>query len=687
MQAQDRPFTQLLEGAKQFIIPIFQRTYSWELEHCAQLWDDIVRIGVNDNLQTHFVGSVVYIPEEGVDATIPRWLVIDGQQRITTLTLLLLAFKNRVAKTGEEAPISAPEVEDRFLKNRYGKGETCYRLLPTNTDKATLIKYLDGKETDETDSNRIIENFSYFTEQIAEADLETLWKGIRKLRIVDVALQQGIDNPQMIFESMNSTAKALTQADLIRNYVLMGLEHELQTRLYLDYWRKMELEFGMENYTRHFDKFMRFYILIKTGNVRIKEDEVYHEFKSYSQDKDVEELLKEVKLFSSYYCRIALGREKEPRLAEHFHDIVELKVDVAYPFLMQGYLDYELEVIDLDTYIETIKITESYVFRRAVCDVPTNSMRQTFATIGKKVQRDGNYLESLKAAFLLLQSYRRFPSDEEFQRKIQERDLYNFNRRSYWLRRFENYDRKERVVVNDYTIEYIMPQNENLSSEWKLELGENWESIQEKYLHTLGNLTLTGYNSQYSDKPFAQKRDTKNGFKDSPLRLNRSIGKEVQWNEGAINRRAGALADQAITVWQSPTISKEALEKYKKPREAKASYTIDDHPHLLTGAPAELFTALRKEITSLDACVTEEFLKLYIAYKAETNFADIVPRATGLSIYLNIPIQDIDDPKSIAVDKSNVGTYGNGDTLVTIYRLDEIPYATGLIRQALEAQL
>ena len=687
MQAQDRPFTQLLEGAKQFIIPIFQRTYSWEQGHCEQLWKDILRIGANDDLQTHFVGSVVYIPEVGVDASIPRWLVIDGQQRITTLTLLLLAFKNKIADSEKESVISAPELEDRFLKNRYGKGETCYRLLPTNTDKETLIKLLDGKETNDTDSNRIIENFTYFTEELVNADLEVLWKGIRKLRIVDVALQQGIDNPQMIFESMNSTGKALTQADLIRNYVLMGLEHKIQTRLYLDYWREMELEFGMENYTRHFDKFMRFYILIKTGNVRIKEDEVYHEFKSYSQDKDVEELLKDVKLFSSYYCKIALGKEKELRLADHFHDIVELKVDVAYPFLMQGYMDYEQGVIDLETYIETIKITESYVFRRAVCEIPTNSMRQTFATIGKKIQKNGDYLESLQAVFLLLQSYRRFPSDEEFMRKIKERDLYNFNRRSYWLRRFENAGKKERVYVNDYTIEHIMPQNGINSEAWIAELGEDYERVHEQYLHTLGNLTLTGYNSEYSDHAFSRKRDMEGGFSDSNLRVNKGISQEETWNEGAINRRASRLASEALTVWTSPKLSPEILATYQKPKKEKPQYSIEDHPLLLVEETRALFEATSKAIKALDECVTEEILKYYIAYKAETNFADIEPRSKRLMVALNISLTDLDDPKRLADDISHIGHRGNGNTRVNITSLEDIPYAIGLIRQALEQQL
>ncbi|NQU63564.1 MAG: DUF262 domain-containing protein, partial [SAR324 cluster bacterium] len=275
MKAQDLQFTQLLEGSKQFIIPIFQRTYSWEQSHCEQLWNDIIRVGVSPELNSHFIGSAVYIPEEETSAAISRWLVIDGQQRITTMTLLLLAYKRRLEADGLEEPVAPELIEDYYLKNRYGKGELAYKMLLTRTDKDTLMAILDNKELGDSASHRIVENFRFFTDCMRDADLKVVYQGIQKLMIVDVRLQHGIDNPQMIFESMNSTGKALTQADLIRNYVLMGLEHDLQTRLYNDYWRPMEVKFGAENYIREFDEFMRYYLVIHTGNQRIRRQDVY----------------------------------------------------------------------------------------------------------------------------------------------------------------------------------------------------------------------------------------------------------------------------------------------------------------------------------------------------------------------------------------------------------------------------
>jgi uncharacterized protein with ParB-like and HNH nuclease domain/predicted transport protein len=686
MKAQDLQFTQLLEGSKQFIVPIFQRTYSWDQSHCQQLWDDIVRVGGNPDLNSHFIGSAVYIPETNVDAVIPRWLIIDGQQRLTTMTLLLIAFRHRLEVDGLDKPISAAEVGDYYLSNRYGKGEAAYRLLLTSSDNKTLMDLVDGKDPGESGSNRIVENFQFFTAQMVSIDLGIVWTGIKKLMIVDVCLQQGIDNPQMIFESMNSTGKALTQADLIRNFVLMGLEHDLQTRLYLDYWRPMEVEFGAEQYINDFDQFVRYYLVIKTGNVRIRRDQVYDEFKAYSRKLEVEELLGSLQEFSSYYCKIALGTEKDVALSSAFRDVRELRADVCYPMLMEVYQDFQHKHILLDEFLTVVRMVESYVFRRAICDIPTNSLRQTFAVFMRKVKKD-RYVESVKAAFHLLPSYRRFPGDDEFIRQIQVRNLYKFNRRSYWLRRFENYGRKERVPVQDYTIEHIMPQNNELNTQWREDLGADWQTVQEQYLHTLGNLTLTGYNSEYSDRSFAQKRDMEGGFKQSPLKLNKGLGAFEVWNESAIKTRAKILADEAAKIWSAPAIPEDVISTYKSVPAEAARYTIADHPHLQGGKPLELFDSLRVQVLDLDECVSEEFLKLYVAFKAETNFVDIVPQAKGLRLALNLDFHEIDDPRCICIDVTNLGRWGNGNVEVRLDSLDDITYIVGLIRQSLEKQL
>jgi uncharacterized protein with ParB-like and HNH nuclease domain/predicted transport protein len=686
MKAQDLAFTELLEGSKQFIIPIFQRTYSWEHRHCEQLWEDIVRVGSHSDLPSHFIGSAVYIPDEDTSAAISRWLVIDGQQRITTIMLLLIAIRDRLRDENLENPVTAAYIDDSFLKNRHGKNEFHYRLLLTRTDKKSLIDLIDSKEPGDPVSQRIVENLQFFREKIAGADLALVYRGIRKLMIVDVRLQQGIDNPQMIFESMNSTGKALTQADLIRNFVLMGLEHDLQTRLYNDYWRPMEVEFGAENYNSDFDEFVRFFLVINAQNHRLRRQDVYDEFKNYSRNYDVEDLLISLKEFATYYCRIALGKEADNELAAVFHDIRELRADVCYPLLMEIYRDYHSGMLSKTDFADIARMVESYVFRRAVCDIPTNSLRQTFATFTQGTDKE-NYAEAVKAKFLLLPSYRRFPEDDEFIRQIKVRNLYKWNRRSYWLRRYENHNRKEHVPVQNYTIEHIMPQNENLSSEWRASLGDDWQRIHQEYLHTLGNLTLTGYNSEYSDRPFDQKRDMKGGFKESPLRLNEGLGSCETWNEEAIKARADKLAGKAVRIWTMLELPDDVLDNYRSKKPSTQIYTIADHPHLNDGITRELFEAFRAEVVALDECVTEEFLKLYIAYKAETNFVDVVPQAQRLRLTINLDFPEIDDPFGLCKDVSDIGRWGNGNVEFCVNQLSDVKYAVGLVRQALDKQL
>ena len=319
-------------------------------------------------------------------------------------------------------------------------------------------------------------------------------------------------------------------------------------------------------------------------------------------------------------------------------------------------------------------------------------MNKTFATFAKALKKD-KYLESIKAHFLGLPSYRRFPTDEEFNRDLQIRDLYNFRSRSYWLRRLENYDRMERVMVDEFTIEHILPQNENLSPEWREALGVDWQRIQETWLHTLGNLTLTAYNSEFSDHPFPYKRDMpespEKGLKQSPLKLNQGLGAIEAWNEDTIRARANKLAILAVGVWSAPSLSQDILDSYRSKADVIVKYTIADHAHLSkdNNGVRELFEAFRKAVLALDPCVTEEFLKLYVAYKAETNFVDVVPQSKRLRLTLNMRFTDVIDPKGLCKDVTGLGRWGNGDVEVDLSSIDELPYVVGLVRQSLELQL
>lgn len=687
MKAVETKLADFLKKSPQFVIPIYQRTYSWSEKECLQLWEDILRTGSNDAITAHFVGSIVYV-EKGLYSVSSQspLLVIDGQQRLTTVTLLIEAVARAL---GDDEPIegySAKKLRNYFLLNPLEEGEKKYKLILSQTDKTSLTALLDqSPELPKDFSVRIKANFDFFVSKVAEEkdNLAAVCKGIAKLILVDISLNRDQDNPQLIFESLNSTGRELSQADLIRNFILMGLEHGLQTKLYDQYWRPMEKDFGQEGYADYFDSFMRHYLTVKTGVIP-KENEVYDAFKQYARSLSVEPLVADIRTFAKYYCAIALGAENDSELKMAFHDLKELKVDVAFPLLLEFYQDYDKKVLSSDELLKVVRLVESYVFRRAICDIPTNSMNKTFATFSRDLKKD-RYLESVYANFLLLPSYRRFPEDGEFKEKLKLKDIYNFRSRSYWLRRLENYDRKERVPVDEFTIEHVMPQNENLSVEWRQELGTDWERIQKTYLHTLGNLTLTGYNSEYSDKPFIDKKNMKGGFLESPLRLNKEIASKDHWREEDILSRAETLSTQATRVWVAPVLERTVLNTYK-PQVEITDYSIESHPHLGVEPIKSLFEEFRKQVLALDPCVTETFLKLYVAYKAETNFVDVVPQAKRLRLSLNIEIADINDPKGICKDVSILGRWGNGDVEVGLSSIDEIPYVMGLVRQAFDEQ-
>lgn len=711
MKAIQANLLKFLKKSTQFVIPIYQRNYAWTPAQCLQLWNDLLRAGRNGALEAHFIGSIVYV-ENGAHQVMgsEALLVIDGQQRLTTCTLLIAALAGHFESHGIDElfdMFSARKLRNYYLLNPDEAGERRFKLLLSETDKDTLLAILQSQPMPDASSARIAENHAMFQKLIEDHkdELPAICQGLAKLVIVDVSLDRSQDNPQLIFESMNSTGLELSQADLIRNFILMGLEPALQTELYKTHWRPMEKGFGQDAYATHFDAFMRDYLIAKTGeipNVR----EVYVAFKAYAHSlpSDIRALVADVHAYATYYCAVALDAEKEPTLRQAFHDLRELKVDVAYPFLLDAYRDYRHQHLSVDELRQIVRLVESYVFRRAICAIPTNSMNKTFAGLSRALKKD-RYLESVQAAFLLLPSYRSFPRDAEFQRKLKERDLYKFRSRSYWLRRLENHGRKECVMVEDYTIEHILPQNDNLSPEWQAELGPEWQRIQQTWLHTLGNLTLTAYNSEYSDRPFTAKKNAVStadgsaiGFASSPLRLNQfsflldgktySLGNAPAWTEAAIQARAERLAQEAVKVWQAPQLSDDVLQAYK-PKMAKTGqlYSLDDHPQLAAASLREVFMALRQAVLALDPCVKEEVLKLYIAYKAETNFVDVVPQAKRLRLSLNMPFHAIDDPKGLCLDVTHLGRWGNGCVEVHLSTHEELPYVMGLIRQSFERQM
>lgn len=696
MKATESKLFKFLQKSAQFIIPIYQRQYSWTQEQCEQLWKDIVRAGTTD-LEAHFIGSVVYV-ERGLysHSDVPQLLVIDGQQRLTSTTLLIAALVSELnARSADNTSViegtNAKKLKKYYLCNDAEDGDLYYKLLLTKADDKELRAIIDNETKHDDDAtSRVIQNYQFFKDKLSRLGNEKvseIYLGLQKLLIVDIALDRERDNPQLIFESLNSTGLDLSQADLIRNFVLMGLEPKQQNTLYERYWFPMESDFGNGEYSWLFNQFMRDYLTLKT-NKPPRINDVYEAFKKYvsSSHLDIEDVVADVRKHAQFYIAFSLEQEKEQKLLEAFQDLNAYKVDVSYPLILELYHDYDSQILTLDEFIECVRLIESYVFRRYVCDIPTNSLNKTFASFARSI-RKSSYLESFKAELISLSSYRRFPSDSELNRCLQHKDMYNVRSRAYWLRRLENHDKKERISVENYTIEHVLPQNKNLSTKWQLALGDDWQSIQEEYVHTIGNLTLTGYNSELSDRFFTEKRDMEGGFASSPLTLNQSLRDHDTWNKESIQARSKLLADKMQTVWRYPNLSPEILEKYQTQPTEKTAYTIADHPYIAVGSSKELFQVFSQKVMSLDENVKQEFLKLYVAFKLDTNFVDVVPQASGLRLSLNCKFTEIHDPKKLCRDVTNLGRWGNGDVEYKITDLSDIPYAIQLIQQVIDIQV
>ncbi len=355
-------------------------------------------------------------------------------------------------------------------------------------------------------------------------------------------------------------------------------------------------------------------------------------------------------------------------------------MDVVYPLLLELYSDYSDGVLSKDDFRCSIALIESYICRRAVCGLGANSLNKVFPSFTKHIQKD-EYFKSLEAHFSDLTEKQRFPNNDEFRNLFITIDFYKFKKREYFFERLENFERKERVYTHEYTIEHIMPQK--LTEEWERDLGENFKEIHDKYLHTIGNLTLTGYNSEYRNKSFQEKQGMEKGFKNSPLRLNQGLRGLESFGEKEIEKRANDLADLALKIWTYPNLDAETLEKYK-PKKEKKVYDLSSYK--FGSNSRELFDILSKEIKALDERITEKFNKMCISYKFDTNFVSIVPlKNGGLNLYLNMPFYELQDEKNLA--RKAKGNYGNGKIEVKLETKENIPYCLGLIKQALEKQM
>ncbi|WQW44709.1 DUF262 and DUF1524 domain-containing protein [Helicobacter pylori] len=680
MKAKATPLLKFIKDNQknQLVIPIYQRVYSWEKEQCKQLWGDIIKIGGDDKMDGHFIGSILYVLD-GITHSDNTLLIIDGQQRLTTITLLLTALRDHWSDKRKE-------IEDDYLINSDKDGDKKFRLILSDSDKDTLLYLIDKDRRKPSEpSSKIVKNFGLFEEWISKNTnkLETIFKGLEKLMIVEIALEKGKDDPQLIFESMNSKGMELAQTDLIRNYIVMETEVEKQEGFYKKYWRAMEEE--LEQNEKLFNQLVRHYLTIKTREIpNIKK--VYAAFKDYQQKEGIaiEDLLKDLQKYCGYFCQIVFKKEADKDLNKALGFLVDLEMDVIYPLLLELYSDYSDGVLSKADFIPIIALIESYIFRRAVCGLGTNSLNKVFPSFTNHIQKD-EYFESLEAHFGYLTKQQRFPNNDEFKDCFITTDFYKFQKKKYFFERLENFDTKEPVNTKECTIEHIMPQT--LTEEWERDLGENFQKIHNEYLHTIGNLTLTGYNPTYSNKSFQEKQGMEKGFKDSPLKINQGLRDLESFGEEEIKKRANDLADLALKIWTYPNLDAETLEKYKPKKDKKEKEIYDLSSYNFGSHSRELFDILSKEIKALDEKIVEKCNQHYISYEFSTNFVDIIPLNKGLKLQLNMKFNELQDEKNLARDMTNKGHLGNGDIEVKLETKENIPYCLGLIKQALEKQM
>ena len=686
MDARKGNIYEILNGNRQFLIPVYQRFYSWDIDQCKRLWNDIVEMQ-RKGKAGHFVGSIVNIAEQAMPTGVQKYMIIDGQQRMTTLTLLLLALRDYAIKNPSDTTINAHRIDNMLLKNEYESGDERYKLLLTETDRDILISLVEEKPIAEGTRSRLIDNYNFFANKLADKEIQPaeVYESIGKLQIVNITLDRAVDDAQAIFESLNSTGKELSESDLIRNYVLMGLEPSEQTYVYEHLWRPMEQLFIYETQGTVMDAFFRHYLTMKLSRIP-KQGRVYEEFKLYHLNCEfgtIRELCQDLLEYAKYYTNIVFKRNSDIDLKKLYEDIIDLRMEVSYPFLLKIHHDCIEGLITSDELKEILRFCISYVLRRAICEIPTNSMNKTFATLKNYIRPD-DYLNSVKAFFVMQDTYKEFPDNDKFEGAFENRDIYNMRARNYILSRLENFDNKAPIIIENYTIEHIMPQNKNLSLEWQADLGAEWQDVQKKYLHTIGNLTLTAYNSEMSDRPFLEKMDMAGGFKESALRLNKYVILQNKWNQKHIQERAKELAKKAESIWPYPTLTVAELAPYKVEEKAVQKYSLETYDvNVFTRI---LFESLDKRIMNLSPAVKKEYKKLYVAYKLDTNFVDIVFQKQRLRISINMKFSEINDPNGICKDITGMGRWGNGDVELFMEHQDELDQIMEIVKQSFDAQ-
>jgi uncharacterized protein with ParB-like and HNH nuclease domain len=567
MKANETKIEDFLSSNKtQFVIPVYQRNYDWTSGQCKQLLDDILEVGKDKKMNAHFIGSIVYVHDDVYTASrIKELTIIDGQQRLTTLTLIYLTLY-RLALELNNVSLQN-EISETYLINKFAPEEEKLKLRPTeNNDKA--LKYLlRGDENEEyNEFSKLKINFDYFKVRITEQNYQVVLSGLSKLMFVEVSLDREKDDPQRIFESLNSTGLELEQADLIRNYILMGLSRKDQNKIYENYWEVIEKLAKDENSSdSKVSDFIRDYLTLANNSIPNK-GKVYLAFKEKyptSTLEDLELTLNGLKSLVKYYNKLINPKnEPDKDIRTQLIYIQKLEINVTFPFLMKVYEDYSNLIIDKKTFVHILEIVQSFTWRRFVTGLPTNALNKIFMNFYDKVDLE-NYLYSVQKALMKLPGNSRFPRNNEVIETLRFKDVYGIKskNRTYLLERLENFDNREPVMIDgnsDITIEHIFPQNPD--PRWKIDLGNSdYNYVKENYVNTIANLTLSGNNGKLGNKPFLEKKEMnidgkEQGYKYSRLWLNKYLSKLNKWDKAQIEKRFDLISERFIKIWEVPNI-------------------------------------------------------------------------------------------------------------------------------------
>lgn len=567
MKGSECKFVKYMEGSdKRFVIPVYQRNYDWKTENCKQLYDDLVKI-IKEHRKSHFFGSLVSVYNP--DGHNEEFLIIDGQQRLTTVSLLFLAMYNLIDKgiiVSETANLKQ-RIFEEYLVDKWKPEDTRIKLKPVKNDQKAFGKLFSDSTEHIRESNLTV-NYDYFYDRIQkqEITIDQLYDAICCLEIINIRLDRD-DNPQLIFESLNSTGLDLSEGDKIRNFILMGLPPKEQEVYYEKYWNKIEVCTKYD-----VSAFIRDYLSVKQ-QVIPQQKKIHTNFKEFVElgKIETESLLVEMLAYAKRYQILLDGKSGSAALDACIDRLNRLETTVTRPYFLEVLRLYSENKLTLAQVTEIFLTMENYLFRRTMCDLPTNALNKIFLMLHREIVRyDGtedNYVEKLKYALLSKKERARFPDDEEFKAAFAERPVYLMNSKNkiYILERFENFGTSEDKDVyrhcddGTYSIEHIMPQH--LTPVWQKELGDDYEQIHELWLHRMANLTLTAYNSKYSNSSFTEKKTMQNGFDDSGIRMNTWIAKKDKWTLKEIEERNEHLMGRALMIWVRSTTAFKPVEK------------------------------------------------------------------------------------------------------------------------------